>query len=124
MIQHVLRAVWEWLAGPAELYDVRAARRHRDWPKVREAYLEMFPACQACGSTDDPEVHHKVPVHEDSARELDRTNLMHLCGDRANGCHYRIGHNLNGWDDWNEHVEYDAPAELKRLGMRRYKERK
>lgn len=73
-----------------------AVPRSRAWPLVRRTHLRLEPACQWCGTRDDAEVHHIVPVHVDSTRELDPANLITLC--MADGkCHYRRGHRGQSW---------------------------
>jgi len=94
------------LFSPAN-YTTFGTRRSSGWPKVRREHLVNHPACEACGTTDDPEVHHKIPVHIAPDLELDAANLITLCGDKANGCHYRIGHALR-WRGCNPRCEEDA----------------
>ncbi len=81
--------------------------RSSRWPSVRRGHLAEHPACEACGTTEDVEVHHVIPYHIQPRLELDSFNLMTLCGDKATGCHFRIGHGLN-WSNINGNVRADA----------------
>lgn len=69
------------------------------WPKVRKAHLAEHPRCEACGKKGMNQVHHEIPVHVAPEKELDRDNLITLCGD----CHFVFGHLWN-WVSWNTAV--------------------
>lgn len=64
------------------------------WPKVRAEHLKAHPECVACGQTDDLQVHHIVPFHNDPSKELDPKNLITLCVDGIGhtDCHLMFGH--------------------------------
>lgn len=68
---------------------LRYATRSPKWRTVRKEFLKNNTKCAACGSTKDLEVHHIVPVHIDSSKELDMDNLITLC---AESCHILFGH--------------------------------
>jgi len=87
----------DWLLTP------RSSR----WPSVRGAYLERHPACEACGGTQNLEVHHVKPFHDFPMRELDMTNLMTLCMAPDKECHLRVGH-LGNWKKFNANARADA----------------
>jgi 5-methylcytosine-specific restriction protein A len=78
--------------------------RSPSWNKTRKEHLANFPECAACGRKDDLEVHHIVPYHVDSSRELDPNNLITLC-DKY--CHFIFGH-LMDWKSWNVNVLEDS----------------
>ena len=60
-----------------------AEGRSPKWPALRRKFLQRNPTCAACGTTECLEVHHCVPFHIDSAKELDPRNLLTLCeGDK------------------------------------------
>ena len=79
--------------------------RSGQWARVRREHLEREPACIACGRSDELEVHHVVPYHEDKALELDPANLASMCRD----CHYAIGHAYD-WKSWRPDVRQIAEA--------------
>lgn len=81
--------------------------RSSKWPKVRAAHIAKNPNCEACGTTRDPEAHHIIPFHVQPRLELDSFNLMTLCGDDANNCHFVIGHGTD-WKATNGNVKADA----------------
>jgi len=81
------------------------------WPRVRREHLAAEPACAACGRRKDIEVHHCVPVHVDPSRELDRANLISLCGDP---CHLVHGH-LMSFMRHNPDVREDAASYRQKL---------
>ena len=80
-----------------------AVSRDSGWPGLRKEWLKVFPDCAACGTSRKIEVHHRVPVHVDAAREMDWTNLLTLC----RPCHHMVGH-LYNWHDFNPHCAEDA----------------
>lgn len=73
---------------------VKTLTRSGEWPRVRDAHLERFPRCAACGGTARAQVHHKRPFHIQPELELDPQNLLTLCMG-PNECHLRIGHGDN-----------------------------
>ena len=77
--------------------------RSGKWPAVRSAYLQKQPACEACASRNQLQVHHVVPFHNDPGKELDPTNLITLC----RRCHLLLGHAGN-YRLANRHVREDA----------------
>lgn len=100
-------------------HGVEAAGKSRSskWPEVRDAYLKAYPVCEICGRKDKLIVHHKVPFHIDSSKELDLENLMTLCeGDTVN-CHLLFGHLLN-WQKYNPLIEIDAAIWSAKLSWR------
>lgn len=96
------------------------SRRSAGWPRVRREHLKDHPTCAACGNTKSLEVHHKIPFHLAPELELDKHNLITLCGEEGHGCHYRIGHSLS-WSSANPFCEEDASVFLSRVNMARGK---
>jgi len=94
--------------------ELRYATRSSKWPKIRAKHLEKQPCCAACGSCKKPEVHHIVPVHVDSSKELDPDNLVTLC-DKY--CHFAVGHLMN-YKSWNDGVLEDAALFLSKIHNR------
>ena len=92
---------------------IGAVPRSSHWPAVRAAKLKAQPTCEATGSTDDLEVHHVEPFHEDPSKELDPDNLIVL--NRL--AHFIIGH-LCSWQSWNPAVRKDAAALMKKIQTR------
>lgn len=92
-------------------------KRSGKWPELRQKWLKEHPTCDNCGSLENPEVHHKVPVHIDPTRELDETNLKTLCENPRLSCHLVVGHLLS-WFSFNETVDGDAAAFLEKVKTR------
>jgi 5-methylcytosine-specific restriction endonuclease McrA len=102
-------------ATPSSVVDeLFGAPRSSQWPRVRAAHLAIHPACEACGTRDDLNVHHVLPFHSHPERELDPTNLITLCRHH----HLTLGHVCpDGRRNWGEcsnpNVRKDA-ARLRR----------
>ena len=82
--------------------------RSPSWRKVRAEHIKQNPTCAACGRKEGLEVHHVIPYHIDSTKELDPDNLITLCGKY---CHFVFGHFMY-WKSWNENVREDAAKYL------------
>ncbi len=87
----------DWLAGKPVL------RRSSKWPAARAAHLKIEPACQWCGGTEMPEVHHMLPVHVRPDLELDPKNYITLCEAKNMRCHLEKGHRGN-WHDFEPKI--------------------
>ena len=83
--------------------------RSPHWPQARSKHLASNPACAACGSTRNVEVHHKEPFHLHPEKELDPDNFITLCESDKNGvnCHLLFGH-LGSYQSYNPEVVADA----------------
>ena len=104
----IVKRITEYFAGmPA---------RSPQWAGVRKAWLKIHPACAACGTTENVEVHHEVPYHICPERELDDTNFVTLCENGGN-CHLFVGH-LKNWKSFNKSVKDDAKIVLKKIKSR------
>lgn len=101
--------MFNWLRRTAELFG--GSPRSGKWTRVRREHLAKNPACIACGRTNDVEVHHVQPFHEQPELELDPGNLVTLSADH---CHFVFGHGLN-WTTSNPRVREDAAAFKRRL---------
>lgn len=88
------------------------------WKEVRKNHLKIESFCQACGKTEDLEVHHIEPVHLNPAKELDPNNLITLC---SKNCHFMFGH-LMDYKSWNTNVVADCKAYLIKIKNRPYNE--
>lgn len=88
--------------------------RSGKWPAVRAAYLREHPACEACGSTKDLNVHHCKSFAAYPELELSEANLLTLCRDD----HFLLGH-ARSWTHWNPHVREDAALMLERIKHRK-----
>ena len=86
-------------------------RRSDKWPALRRKWLDTHPTCAGCGTTDQLQVHHIVPFHEDKSRELDESNLITLCEKPGHDCHFHFGHFLD-WYRANPNVVADAATFL------------
>ena len=87
--------------------------------KAKRAYLKEHNKCAICGTNEDLEVHHIVPVHIDSRQALDPTNFITLCDWRNHGCHYVFGHFRNFKTKWNPNIREVAAAICKILNETR-----
>lgn len=85
-------------------YSILSVTRSSKWKQVRKLHLLKQPNCMVCGSSSKPEVHHIIPVHIDSSKELDPNNLITLC-DKY--CHFIFGHLMN-WSSYNPSIIEDA----------------
>ena len=82
-------------------------RRSSKWPALRKRFLAEFPACAACGRTENVVPHHIAPYHVFPERELDWDNLIALCENKTLSCHLWLGHAGNfHW--WNPSVRDDS----------------
>lgn len=86
------------------------------WSKTRKDFLKVNPCCSACGTKKKLQVHHIIPVHVDSTKELDAMNLIVLC----KSCHFIFGH-LMDWLSWNESVLEDSRVYLLKVQNRPHK---
>lgn len=77
--------------------------RSGEWYQVRLNHLGWFPACAACNSRNNLEVHHEIPFSIDPKKELCPENLITLCSH----CHLVIGH-LRDYQIYNDNVRKDA----------------
>ena len=84
--------------------------RSSKWPGLRQAFLQYHPTCAVCGTSKKLEVHHCEPVHVNSTRELDTTNLITLCDVH----HFWWGH-LGNWHSWNVLVRVDSAIWLAKI---------
>lgn len=82
-------------------------RRSPHWSHVRKEHLAKQPVCQACGTADNPEVHHIRPFHLHPELELAPGNLITLCEKRGHDCHFVFGH-FHNWSQFNPIVIQDA----------------
>lgn len=107
-------------AIPAHDHDHDHAGHHPrspEWPAVRAAYLKDHPTCEACGTSEDLQVHHVQAFEFRPELELDPSNLITLCGPGKHNCHEHFGH-LDNYKCENPHVREDAAAHLRRVQER------
>jgi hypothetical protein len=81
--------------------------RSSKWTKTHDAHLEKNPTCLACGTNENPQVHHIKPFHLFPELELEPTNLVTLCMKPYHYCHFVFGHAWN-WSTNNPNVFEDA----------------
>lgn len=65
-------------------------KRSSKWPRIRNAFHDMYPLCAACGSKKRTQVHHIEDFSTSPDKELDMENLITLC--MHHHCHLIIGH--------------------------------
>lgn len=90
--------------------------RSPKWAKVRAEAIKRHPLCSACGSVKGLEVHHVEPYHLAPGLELDPDNLIVLCDETSNRCHFTFGH-LWDWCKSNAGVRIDARNFLAKAQM-------
>lgn len=81
------------------------------WHKTRMAHLRKEPACAACGTLEDLEVHHIAPFHLHPELELEDSNLITLCEKPGHDCHFVFGH-FHNWHLFNPNVIADVARYL------------
>jgi 5-methylcytosine-specific restriction endonuclease McrA len=72
--------------------------RSSKWTTFRDTWIKSHPHCAVCGTTTGIELHHIKSVSEHPELELDPDNVVSLCGDKANNCHFKHGHDPDGVD--------------------------
>jgi len=115
---------WFCRSAPAFPSDMN---RSPEWPSVRAAHIEKYPACAACGRGDHLNAHHIKPFHIYPELELREDNLITLCGphhddesddiddcEKHRNCHYTFGHAYD-WKGYNPRVTKDAAEFLKKV---------
>jgi 5-methylcytosine-specific restriction enzyme A len=111
-----MQFIWNYLKSFLKPNFVEAlGKRSGQWPAVRKHHLQKEPECQACGGTEDLNVHHCIPVHIDESKELDPNNLITLCD--KNKCHFIFGH-FYSWYSYNTNVREDVKHWRKRVEHR------
>jgi 5-methylcytosine-specific restriction enzyme A len=98
----------------AESVSVSAEPRSPQWPTARVKHLLLHPCCEACGSKNDPNVHHIKPFHLFPELELEEDNLITLCNTH---CHIVFGHLCN-FKSYNLNVREDAAQYRKEVENR------
>ena len=78
---------------------LKSFTRDDSWPIVRNRFVERYPYCECCGTEEDINVHHIMPVKWFPELELIPYNLITLC----RGHHFTYGH-LRNWKKWNPMV--------------------
>ena len=89
--------------------EILSAPRSPLWKKIREEHLKKQPNCMVCGNKNNLNVHHIIPFHVDSSKELEPENLITLCEGETFNCHLFFGH-LRHWINHNPDVIKDADA--------------
>lgn len=93
--------------------------RSPDWDKIRDAHLRLHSVCDACGGSEELQVHHIVPYHIQVSLELEASNLITLCMGRLN-CHLHVGHG-GSFRFYNPNVLKDAALVSASFFMKRDK---
>ena len=92
-------------------------KRSPHWNAFKRAYFKTHEKkCAVCGGTKKVELHHIIPFHIDSSKELDPNNVIPLCeGNKELNCHLIFGHFGNFRTKWNPNIEQEAPVWQQRL---------
>ena len=75
--------------------------RDSRWPKLIDWYFGRNTLCEICGKRGK-EIHHIIPVHIDSSKELTSENLITLCRRH----HFEWGHFFS-WHSYNKDIRAD-----------------
>jgi len=90
--------VFGWLKRTTE--ELFGAPRSSKWQAWRNAHIKREPRCRACGSDEDLEVHHILPVHAGGQELAPPEGLITLC----RPCHHVVGHACD-WRAWRPDVK-------------------
>jgi hypothetical protein len=104
----MFRRLANLFSGPPEQVIYGGAKRDPKWDKTRDKFL-IGKKCAACGTTQELEAHHILPLYFGGA-ELDEANLLALC--RLH--HFVFGH-LGSWYSYNPNVIQDCAAYLVKI---------
>jgi 5-methylcytosine-specific restriction enzyme A len=85
---------------------IKPLTRSPKWIKTRKEHIKREACCQACGRTNNLEVHHIKDYSEHPELELDDDNLITLCSGGTK-CHFVFGH-LGNWKSINPDVVNDS----------------
>lgn len=98
---------------------LNAGERSSSWPSLRNRYISNHKRCECCGSLQDPQVHHIIPVNTDPSMELDYFNLITLCKKK---CHLKVGHG-GSYKHYNPKVRLDCklPYDLAVIAARSHR---
>lgn len=86
----------------------KASERSSRWPALERKMIKQSPACEACGSAEHLQVHHRQPFHLHPELELDPANLIVLCMGPWE-CHLKLGHG-GSFKTYNPNIGQDAVA--------------
>lgn len=92
------------------LFNVFETDRSSKWKTLRNNFLKKNGKCIACGTNNNLQVHHMIPVSVDASKELSENNLCTLC----ETCHLVFGH-LHNWKNYNPEVIRDCQEHLNRV---------
>lgn len=111
----VIKGIKDRVQGKAP----RGSKRSREWPEVRNKFLESNPNCVICGGNKKIEVHHITPFHMAPELELNPENLITLCEAKRFGanCHLLFGH-LGNYRSFNPDVITDSGIWSKKIESR------
>ena len=92
------------------LFKIFESDRSSKWRTIRDKYLKKNAKCISCGTNNNLQVHHIIPVSVDSSKELSENNLCTLC----ETCHFVFGH-LHNWKNYNPEVIRDCQEHNQRV---------
>ena len=88
----------------------KRSERSPHWHHIELQHLEREPLCQGCGSKKHLQVHHEAPFRLHPELELEPSNLITVCVDRAE-CHLMIAHG-GLFAAFNSNVRFDLAEAL------------
>jgi 5-methylcytosine-specific restriction endonuclease McrA len=96
--------------------------RSDQWPRLRKSFLIANDKCVFCGLKDINiiQAHHIMPFCLYPTLELNKDNLITICGTESDACHRDFGHPL-GTQSYNPDIKKHAKF-LKENGLSRYEE--
>lgn len=115
-MKNILNTIWKWL-GFEDKNRPPNIKRHKDWARVRDAWLKAHPECAVCKSKENVVVHHIDPVQHAPEKELVETNFLTLCEGPPVNCHLFVGHLMN-WASWNPLAQIHAAMWRYRIANR------
>jgi len=102
-MKRIAVAIQDRLLGKSLIFKTRSSQ----WPRIRNLFLSKMPICGVCFERDMSklEVHHIIPFSLDPSLELEMSNMITLCNDKAMNCHLIWGH-FNSWKKVNPDIGY------------------
>lgn len=90
--------------------------RSGHWSTFKKEHEKLVPkVCAGCGKSNvNIELHHIKPFREHPEDECKHNNVVWLCEDDSDACHFYLGHGKD-FRGWNPYVIEDAALFLSRV---------